>query len=525
MKAIAYARFSSDHQREESIDAQIRAIKYYAAQYGYDIVGIYADRAKSGRSSDRPQFLQMIQDSAKGTFSAVIVHKLDRFSRDSLDSLQYERILNQNGVELISVNEKLENTPEGVLMKAIINGMNEFYSLNLAREVMKGLKENAYNAKHTGGIPPLGYDVDNDMNYIINEKEAAAVKLIFNMYVNGSGYTSIISALNSSGYRTKRGNTFGKNSLYEILKNEKYTGTFIYNKTASKNLAGKHNRHKYKDEKDIIKIENGTPKIISKEMFNEVQKMMEQNKRKNARHKAKAFYLLSGLLYCGECKGALTGDTRRYRDKVYSYYSCSRQKRDKTCNMKPIRKEIIDDAVIDNLNKKIFSKKVVRNICARIYESYRENDIHEKITFYEKEIRSLNFKIGNLQKAIEDGLNAKETMPRINELAAEKNLIELKLIELKTIPEPEKKSLEELIQEFSKWNLADLSEQNQKALIQRFVQKIFVYDGGKKIRVIINPNRIDLNGLLDTNGGEGEIRTLAPVSRPTPLAGAPLRPT
>lgn len=507
MKAAAYARYSSDNQREESIDAQIRAIKYYASQYGYEIVRIYADKAKSGRTSDRPQFLQMIHDSSRKEFSAVIVHKLDRFSRDSYDALKYERILNKNGIELISVNEKLERTPEGVLMKAIINGMNEFYSLNLAREVMKGLKENAFNSKHTGGIPPLGYDIDENMSYIINENEAAAVRLIYEMYIAGHGYGAIIQALNSGGYKTKVGRTFGKNSLYEVLKNEKYTGVYVYNKSASKSIAGTYNRHKYKDNKDIIRIENGVPAIISKEVYMEVQKMMDANKRRNAQHKARVFYLLSGLLTCGGCKGALTGETRRYRDKEYSYYVCARQKRDKTCSMKPIRKEELDTAVIENLNKKIFSKKVVRNICTRIYESYQTSDVDKIVNDYKREIANLNFKINNLYTAMANGLNAKETQIRINAFAEEKNLYELKIIELKTVPEAEKKSIEELEAEFSKADLADLSELNQKRLIQRFVSNIIVYDTekGKKIRVIINPNRIDLEGLLDSNGGEGGI--------------------
>ncbi|HCX64169.1 MAG TPA: hypothetical protein DHN33_03035 [Eubacteriaceae bacterium] len=159
-----YARFSSDNQREESIDAQIRAAKYYADQYGFEIVKIYADKAKSGRSTDRPEFMRMIQESSSGIFQAVLVHKLDRFSRDSADSLYFERLLNQNGVELISINEKLDDSPEGALMKMVITGMNEFYSKNLAREVMKGLKENAYNCKHTGGLTPLGYDLDAEKN-------------------------------------------------------------------------------------------------------------------------------------------------------------------------------------------------------------------------------------------------------------------------------------------------------------------------------------------------------------------------
>lgn len=508
MKAVAYARYSSDNQRQESIDAQVRAIKYYATQYGYEIVNIYTDKAKTGRTTDRPSFQQMIKDSASGLFNAVIVHKLDRFSRDSADTLYYERLLNQNGVELVSVNEKLDNTPEGALMKMIIAGMNEFYSKNLAREVMKGLKENAYNCKHTGGMLPLGYDVDKNKNYILNRKESEAVKLIYGMYIVGYGYSDIINELNSNGYKTKLGRQFGKNSLYEILKNEKYTGTFIYNKSASRNIKGTFNRHSYKNEKDIIKIENGIPKIIEKEIFQEVQKKMELNKRKTAQYKAKVTYLLSGLLECGECKGAMTGETRRYRDKEYSYYVCARQKRDKTCNMKPIRKELLESAVINNINKKIFDPDSVHNICERIYESYQNSDVDEKTKELDKEVYSIDFKIGNLCKAIENGLDYEEATKRINTLKEEKNDLQYKIIELNSVPNAEKKTVDQMVNEFMAIDVANLSLENQKKIIQSFVSKVFVYGNEKediKIRVVINPNKMNIDEFLDTNGGEGGI--------------------
>ncbi len=156
-RAAAYTRFSSDNQRDESIDAQVRAIEAYCEQKGFDLVKIYADRAKSATSDKRPEFLQMIEDSGKGLFDVAIVHKLDRFSRDKYDSAKYKRILKKNGVKLLSVTENLDDSPESVILESLLEGMAEYYSKNLAREVMKGLKETAYQCKHTGGLPPIGY--------------------------------------------------------------------------------------------------------------------------------------------------------------------------------------------------------------------------------------------------------------------------------------------------------------------------------------------------------------------------------
>jgi len=502
--AVAYARFSSDNQREESIDAQVRAIKYYATQCGYDIVKVYADRAKSGRTSDRPEFLKMIADSSQNNFEAVIVHKLDRFSRNSTDTLNFERELKINGVELVSVNERLDNSPEGALMKMIITGMNEFYSKNLAREVMKGLKENAYNCKSTGGRSPLGYDIGPDKSYVINEREAEAVRLIFNMYDNGQGYGEILDYLNSHGYKTKLGNSFGKSSMYDLLKNEKYTGAFIFNKSESKSAKGTFNRHKYKDPKEIIKIEDGIPAIIDKLLFERVNKRMAENKHKNAQHKAKTIYLLSGKLFCGQCGGAMTGETRRYRDYSYGYYICSNGKRTKQCNKKMVSKELLEQDIINYLNSTIFNADLIDTICSRIYDACQSNNgIPDRIVEYRKQMDSIDVKISNLCKAIEAGVNMEVATNRINILNEEKKDINFKIIELGSIPDAQNKNLKELKEYFKKnGDIKSLTPQSQKLVIDKFIEKIFVYDidDGYKIRVILNPSKNSISDILDSKG-------------------------
>jgi site-specific DNA recombinase len=230
VKAAIYARYSSDNQREESIDAQVRAIKEYCTHNNIQIVKLYTDEAKTATTDDRPGFLQMVKDSELGIFNLVIVHKLDRFARDRYDSAFYKRQLKRNGVRLISVLEQLDDSPESIILESVLEGMAEYYSANLAREVMKGMKETALQCKHTGGKPPLGYDVAEDKTYIINEQEAQAVRLIFNMYATGKGYNEIIDKLNKEGYRTQTGRKFGKNSIHDILRNEKYRGIYIFNR-------------------------------------------------------------------------------------------------------------------------------------------------------------------------------------------------------------------------------------------------------------------------------------------------------
>ena len=168
IRAALYARFSSDNQRNESIDAQVRAIKEFANSNNIVIVSEDIDRAKSATTDDRPEFQRMIEDSGKGNFQLLIVHKLDRFARNRNDSIAYRMKLQRNKVALLSILEPFdEDRPETILLQSVIEGMNEFYSRNLAREVRKGLKENALKCKHTGGLPPLGYDVDKNTRLIV----------------------------------------------------------------------------------------------------------------------------------------------------------------------------------------------------------------------------------------------------------------------------------------------------------------------------------------------------------------------
>ncbi len=269
--AVIYARYSSDNQRSASIDAQIRAIEKYAKQNNLTIINNYVDEALSGMSDKRPAFKQMIDDSSKGLFDFVIVHKLDRFSRDRYDSAIYKRKLKLSNVKLLSVVENIDGSPESILMESLLEGLNEYYSKNLAREVMKGLTENALQCKHTGGKPPFGYNVDPiTKKYLINKHEEIAVKKIFEMFTNELPYRDIKNWLNKKGYVAKYNNKFSNTSINTLLKNEKYIGTYTYKKTTQTNFFGK--RVDVPND-DYIKIKNGIPSIIDERTF----KMAGQN--------------------------------------------------------------------------------------------------------------------------------------------------------------------------------------------------------------------------------------------------------
>lgn len=191
-----------------------------------------------------------------------------------------------NGVTLRSVLENLSGSPESLILESLLEAMAAYYSQHLARESLKGLKENGYKCLYNGGIPPLGYDVDKETRrLVINEEETMIVRYIFGSYADGVGYNQIIRYLNANGYHSKRGKPFGKNSLRDLLRNVRYTGVYTYNMVQVKDSVGVRN-NKPKPKEEQIMIEGGIPAIIDKETFDIVQIQMQKNRQFATRRKA-----------------------------------------------------------------------------------------------------------------------------------------------------------------------------------------------------------------------------------------------
>lgn len=151
MKGVIYARYSSDNQREESIEGQLRECKEYAERNDITILGTYIDRALSAKTDNRPEFQHMIKDSAKGLFDVVLVWKLDRFARNRYDSARYKNLLKKNGVKVISARENISEGSEGIILEAMLEGYAEYYSAELSEKVIRGLTDNALKCKYNGG--------------------------------------------------------------------------------------------------------------------------------------------------------------------------------------------------------------------------------------------------------------------------------------------------------------------------------------------------------------------------------------
>lgn len=294
--AVIYARYSSAGQREESIEDQVRVCTEVAEREGDSIVRVYADKATSGTTTDhRAAFAEMVADSARGFFEKVYVYKTDRFARNRYDSAVYKAKLKKNGVRVVSATERIDEGPDGILLEAMLEGMAEYYSANLAQNVKRGMHGNALKCKHNG-VQVYGYDLGADGFYHVNEEQARVVRTAFEMYDAGEGYPAIIEAL--APYRTATGKPFTMQTVGKMLRNDKYAGVYRYG--------------------DVCK-EGGMPAIIDRDVFDRVQRRLALRTRKR---RSAVEYLLSGKLF--------DTDGNRYQSscgygkagKKYTYYRC-----------------------------------------------------------------------------------------------------------------------------------------------------------------------------------------------------------
>ena len=493
-KVALYARFSSDNQRSESIDAQIRAMTAYCEQHHFVIVKTYIDEARSATTDRRPAFQQMIRDSSSYIFNILLVHKLDRFARNRYDSAVYKRELKKNGVTVYSVLENLDDSPESIMMEAVLEGMSEYYSQNLAREVMKGLRETALQCKHTGGKPPLGYDVDPETKRLVtNPEEAETVKLIFSMYSRGYGYSPILDKLHALGRRTKNGNEFQKNSLYSILSNPKYQGMYVFNRSSAKNSVGKRNTHLYKDDDEIIYVEGGCPQIVDSVTFAKVQDILTANRHAGRRNTSRESYLLSGKVYCRECGRSMVGNMRHSGSSktLYVTYRCLSRKT--VCRNKEINRDYLDHYIVGLVETHILNASALRKLKNNILK-HAETLPQESIADDLPSLREIEDALMNVTDAIEAGLLSDALVARLKILEEEKARLQKFASDCrKTVHADEIDPSAILAQYYEVRNSPSSSA--YKTFIRSFIERIDI--GRYSVRIVLKTG-LDLAPELDT---------------------------
>lgn len=416
LKGVTYNRFSSNMQREESIDAQIRINHDYANKNNIEIIKDYVDEAVSGKTDDRPGFQKMLEDAKIGLFDVVICHKVDRFARNRIESAINKYNLRKCNVKVVFSGQAIDDSPEGQLMEGILESFAEYYSLNLAKETMKGLRENAYNCRFNGGYVPFGYSVDPETKkYLINADEAPYVQLIFKMYNNGSKYPDIIKALKKFNIKTRFGKDFTYSGIHEMLCNEKYAGVYTFNKRLPRGIDGKRNNHSTKNNDEIIKIQNGVPQIVDTETFLTTQKLLDVKKR--ATRKTKEIYLLSGLIICGECGKPYCGNRKHNGfGKIYAMYRCNGR-----CGNTEIHKSVIEEMVFQKLIENIFSKYALSHLSKRLNEYLQSKRKSEgkQLQLLKIKIDHIKFEQNNIISAISNGYDQPIFKDKLNSLDEE----------------------------------------------------------------------------------------------------------
>lgn len=489
--AFLYARYSSDQQSEYTIPAQLADMSKFCQEEKIRVKGIFIDEALTATYNieKRDDFQNMINLIKNGIFvDYVIVHKIDRFARNEWDHIFYTQFLRDKGIRRLSVIEKIPDTPEGKMMERFLEGMSAYYSANLARETMKTLRLLASQGKHTGGKPPLGYDVDiATKKLILNIVEAEAIKKIFNMYANGYGYRAIVDAL--PGIKTKHGNKLSENAVHHILKNEKYVGTMVFNKQSSKNASGKRNGKKIKLENEIIRTENAHPPIISKEVFEMVKLKQEKNKKTagGGSKKDNYIYLLSNLCYCGLCKGHMSGSSSvaggKEKKKIY-YYVCNRNKKYHDCGLKKINSVDLELAVIEYF-KKVFTTKNINELKIWIQQNFKiilESN-QKLLRKFESELKIIEGKINNVINLLID-TPSESLKEKLIGLESDKQRLKesIKLNSAKYKESPF--NIEQLEKYFYELrHVEDLDRNKQKLIIGNCVDYVEVYpktDDGKR---------------------------------------------
>lgn len=508
LTALRYGRFSSNNQREESIDAQLRAIDEYAEKNNIQIVGTYKDEAQTGKNDKRDEFQQMIEAIILGDIEVdmILVHKFNRFARSTFDSVIYKKKLKDLGVRVVSVTQIIDDTPEGAMLEKFLEAIDEYYSANLALEVKKGLRENALKGKKVGGKILLGYEMGEDGFLKIN-KDSEIVKRIFNDFADGITKSQICDAMHKEGIRTKKGVHFKIRTIGDMLKNEKYIGKFIYKLSSN----------------EIIRLDNVIPRIIEQDVWDKVQERLK--KRTVPRPNKVNDYYLTGKAFCLSCGNTISGigggKKLKSGERLW-YYECTGKTSHKNgCNSSKINKKWLEQAVVCEVLKAAFSEETLKKITSlafaqiektasqsvenidklkrqlkqnterqiRLAELFTQSSMD--ITILEKQNQDLLEEKADLQKRIQhiNSINEAAGITENDVYAFIKNYVE----RIKKTPSVATESL-------------------SKSLINAFVEKVSIDNETVKIQLRLDFFNLRFNG-SDNERFAGAIRSLSQLNK------------
>ncbi|MBI3319925.1 MAG: recombinase family protein [Candidatus Omnitrophica bacterium] len=413
----------------------------------------------------------------------LLVHKLDRFARNRYDSIRYKSLLRRKGIKVVSATQPIVGSgdPTEILLEAMLEGMDEFYSLNLARESLKGMAENARRGWWNGGHAPFGYQLieletekGSKRKLAIEPKEAEVVRRIFQLYRSGRGVGAIRHLLNTEGLTFRGGYPFTKNLVLGILRNEKYCGDATFGKKLNR-------RKRPMDWKlEPITVKDTHPAIIDRQAWEHVQKILTGRGSATKHPRAvSSDYLFSGLMECGFCKAKFVGVSAHSRGRRYRYYMCNTLRRagSTACKQPSFNADVLERTFMDALKARLTTKEAIAELIHRRNELLKRNSdgLEGTLLRLEDEIAELTKRRANLYGAIEQnlGFTLEDIAPRLRELDATKAQKELERdqIKAKLADKPihtSAQSIEELA-DFYMTLFADDSPWARKQLAQSFI--------------------------------------------------------
>ncbi len=479
--AALYARVSSDRQDVDlSVSAQLRALKEYAKANGYSVAREYIDEAESGRVADRPQFREMIEEGSKpkAPFDVILVWKFSRFTRKREHAVAFKAQLRRKGIRVVSITEQAEDNATGRLMEAIIESVDEYYSENLAQEVVRGMREAASRGFFLGSNAPFGYrrvkvsdGAKERPTLEVDPATSPVVKEIFEKSLRGYGLKEICKTLNDRGI-TNRGRRWYKGGLHYVLTNEAYTGTAVWGRTSKDGQAPAP-----------VIVENAWPALVSKELFEDVQQAMRE-RAPNVQRPARVGspYLLSGLLKCGVCgspysaQGAKSGQ--------FAYYICGTLFREGagTCSASYLNAPKLETLVVEKIRERILNEETIVALAQLVAEEIdaMAGELSGRLEVGEAELADVRKRLEKLYEAIETSeLTLEVLSPRIMSLRHREEQLEAAREDTETqldqrrVDLPDTEEIARYVADFRNF-LKDGTIPERKALIRNFVEGIEV---------------------------------------------------
>lgn len=456
---VIYGRYSAGMgQTDQSIEGQLRDCYEYAKQNNITIIDTYIDRHISGTDfENRTEFNRLMKDCERGQFSAVIVWKIDRFGRDRQELALNKVKLKKHGVKLLYAKEHIPDGPEGIILESLLEGMAEYYSAELAQKVKRGLRESMLKGHALGANPMLGYKIV-DKKYVVDPLTTPVVQEIFERYANGETAKSIYTDLNNREIRTAKGQPFKKNTLYTVLRNEKYIGVYRYG--------------------DIV-VKNTVPAILDQVLFDRVQVRLNQNRhtRSRARCTAPEEFLLTGKLVCGYCGESVIGESGSSRNgSTYYYYKCAtRKNRGGSCEKKTIRKEFLEDIIINFTVNDVLEPELIDFLSKKVIEIQNSDQRNLHLESLNKQLKEVKKGLANLLKAIEMGIITETTKDRMEELETRKEALQTEIAR----EEIKKPSLteEQVKYWLMKFKAGDIQSMEFKLrVINTFINTVYLYN-------------------------------------------------